>query len=177
MSLTAWVLWRENYDGQTTFIDLDLSGLAGRAIQFIFSVQNTGSANHANAFWLQPRLQNQTASGSLMLSWTRTGYPSYPCAELQVYLTSSGLGQAQAFSCSPNRYELGRAGLSALEVQELLGWNLKLRDFDAEINRNAAGAPIITWIKFHGSGTNDALDPDLQAINNFAAALFEAIAP
>lgn len=170
-------IWQEIFDGGSTTIDYDLSSLAGNTVQFIFFVQNTGSANHANAFWLQPRVQNLTSSGTLVLSWTRTGYPIYPCAELQVFLTGTGTGQAIAYTCTPTRRELGRAGLSSLDVQELLNWRLSLRGFDAEINRAMTSTSIVTWVKFYGTGANNATDSDIQAVNSFASSLFDSIAP
>lgn len=169
--------WREAFDGQTTAIDVDLSALTGKAIQLIFSVENLGNANNANAFWLLPRIQNQAFTSSLILDWTREGYPGTPCAELRVYLNNAGQGEAQAVSCSPYRYELGRIRLSASEVQQLRDWIARLRSFDAEISRSSPSTPITTWISFQGSGINDARDPDLQAMNAFATMLFDGIAP
>ena len=169
--------WRESFDGQTTLIDLDLSNLGGKAIQLIFTVENVGNAENANAFWLFPRIQNQTPTSNRILTWTREGAPGIPCAELRIYLNNSGLGEAQAFSCTPPRYELGQTGLSAQDVGQLLQWIQKLKNFDAEISRASPGNPIVTWMEFQGNGVNDAGDSDMQAISNFAAMLFDEIVP
>jgi hypothetical protein len=169
--------WRETYDGQTTIVDIDLSGLAGKAIQLIFTVENVGNANNANAFWLLPRIQNQALTSTQVLTWTREGFPSLPCAELRIYLNNTGQGEAQALSCSPYRYELGRTTLSVSETQQLWDWMLRLKSFNAEISRSSPGTPIITWISFQGTGINDARDPDLQAMNTFATIIFESLAP
>lgn len=169
--------WREAYDGQTTMIDIDLSGLAGKAIQLILTVENMGNANNANAFWLLPRIQNQAFTSSLVLTWARDGYPGFPCAELRVYLNYAGQGEAQAISCSPYRYELGRTRLSTSEVQLLRNWISRLKSFNAEISRSSPGTPITTWISFEGAGVNDAQDTDMQSMNTFATNLFNEIAP
>ena len=87
--------WREAFDGQTTVIDVDLSALTGKAIQLIFTVENLGNANNANAFWLSPRIQNQALTRTQVLTWTREGFPGMPCAELRVYLNNAGQGEAQ----------------------------------------------------------------------------------
>ncbi|HSQ25508.1 MAG TPA: NBR1-Ig-like domain-containing protein [Anaerolineales bacterium] len=169
--------WRETFDGQTTLIDVDLSNLVGKAIQLIFSVENMGVAENANAFWLQPRILNQTPTSNLVLTWTREGFPGMPCSELRIFLNNAGQGEAWAISCSPYSYELGRTSLSALEVRQLFDWIQRLRSFDAEISRSSPVTPIITWLRFEGTGINDASDPDLQAINSFATRLFDQIAP
>ncbi len=169
--------WREAFDGQTTVIDVDLSALTGKAIQLIFTVENLGNANNANAFWLSPRIQNQALTRTQVLTWTREGFPGMPCAELRVYLNNAGQGEAQALSCSPYRYELGRTSLSIPETQQLLDWMLRLKSFNAEISRSSPGTPIITWITFQGTGGNDASDPDMQAMNTFATMIFSRLAP
>jgi hypothetical protein len=49
--------WRETYDGETTRVVLDLSHLAGQAVQFILSVTNQGTPSQAQAFWLVPSIR------------------------------------------------------------------------------------------------------------------------
>ncbi len=49
--------WYEIYDGATTQIDVDLSGLEGKTIQFILSVTNYGKPSHADTFWLAPSVR------------------------------------------------------------------------------------------------------------------------
>ncbi len=167
--------WRETFDGRTTLVDLDLSGLAGKTIQIILQVENVGNANNANAFWLQPRIQNQALNNIQVLSWTREGLPGFPCAELKVYLNPLGQGEAQAFSCGPAHNELGRTSLSGQEIKQLFDWTQRFKFFNAEISRASTNTPVVTRISFKGSGIFDAADPDLQAINTFAAALFNRI--
>jgi hypothetical protein len=49
--------WYEVYDGAITKIDVDLSGLEGKTIQFILSVTNYGKPSEANPFWLVPSVR------------------------------------------------------------------------------------------------------------------------
>lgn len=49
--------WYEIYDGETTKIDVDLSELEGKKVQFILSVTNYGKPSHANPFWLVPSIR------------------------------------------------------------------------------------------------------------------------
>jgi hypothetical protein len=49
--------WYEVYDEATTKIDVDLSELEGKSVQFILSVTNYGKPNQANAFWLVPAVR------------------------------------------------------------------------------------------------------------------------
>ncbi len=46
--------WREVYDRQMTRLDIDLSPLAGQAVQFVFKVTDNGPPSSAGAFWLAP---------------------------------------------------------------------------------------------------------------------------
>jgi hypothetical protein len=47
--------WKEEYDGQATRVDVDLSGLADEPVQFILSVEiNNQQYEKANAFWFVP---------------------------------------------------------------------------------------------------------------------------
>jgi hypothetical protein len=50
-------VWREVYDGRLTRVDVDVSGLAGLAVQFILRVENNGKPSDANAFWLVPAIR------------------------------------------------------------------------------------------------------------------------
>ena len=49
--------WREVYDGEITRVDLDLSRLQSRSIEFIFTVLANGSPADDAAFWLVPHLE------------------------------------------------------------------------------------------------------------------------
>ncbi|MBN2550758.1 MAG: hypothetical protein JXB15_16455 [Anaerolineales bacterium] len=52
--------WRETYDGFTTRLDIDLSSLAGKTVQFLLTVVNNGRASKATAFWLAPSIRRST---------------------------------------------------------------------------------------------------------------------
>ena len=55
--------WNETYDGNITRIDLDLSALVGKSVQFILRVTNSGNkSTQANAFWLAPSIRKVTAT-------------------------------------------------------------------------------------------------------------------
>jgi hypothetical protein len=49
--------WYEVYDGATTIIDVDLTNLEDKTVQFILSVTNYGKPSHANPFWLVPSIR------------------------------------------------------------------------------------------------------------------------
>lgn len=49
--------WYEVYDGSTTQVDVDLSALEGKTVQFILSVTNYGKPSHANPFWMVPSVR------------------------------------------------------------------------------------------------------------------------
>jgi hypothetical protein len=49
--------WTDTCDGVLKDIDLDLSGLAGRNIQFVLAVLANGSAADASAVWVNPRVE------------------------------------------------------------------------------------------------------------------------
>jgi len=49
--------WYEVYDGSTTRVDVDLSALEGKTVQFILSVTNYGKPSHANPFWMVPSVR------------------------------------------------------------------------------------------------------------------------
>jgi len=52
--------WIEEYDGDVTMIDLDLSGLAGETIRPILGVEAlTKNVNDAHGFWFVPNITNQ----------------------------------------------------------------------------------------------------------------------
>jgi hypothetical protein len=48
--------WDQSYDGGIQKIDLDLSDLAGKSVQFAFAVLSNGPSNQDWAFWLAPRI-------------------------------------------------------------------------------------------------------------------------
>ncbi len=46
--------WAEAYDGKWTWIDADLSSLAGKSVEFILRVNNNGDSTDDRVFWLAP---------------------------------------------------------------------------------------------------------------------------
>ncbi|HEX7975149.1 MAG TPA: NBR1-Ig-like domain-containing protein [Anaerolineales bacterium] len=48
--------WHEIYDGVITQVDLDLSPLAGKSVQFILTVLANGDGKNDAAFWLMPQI-------------------------------------------------------------------------------------------------------------------------
>lgn len=49
--------WHEVYDGKATRIDIDLSALAGKSVEFVLTVLANGESNQDAAFWLVPHIQ------------------------------------------------------------------------------------------------------------------------
>jgi hypothetical protein len=65
--------WSETYDGVITRVDLDLSSLVGKTVQFILKVTNNGNkVNQANAFWLAPSIRKITATRTPTPTRTQT---------------------------------------------------------------------------------------------------------
>jgi hypothetical protein len=56
-------IWRESYDGAVTTVEIDLSSLAGKSLQFILKVTNLEKPAHAQAFWLGPSIRNDDYEG------------------------------------------------------------------------------------------------------------------
>ena len=48
--------WDETYDGEFRAVEVDLSSLAGRSVEFVLAVQSNGAFNEDWAFWLVPRI-------------------------------------------------------------------------------------------------------------------------
>lgn len=48
--------WRETNDGNVSKVDIDLSGLAGRSVRFIFNVTANQAPEQAHAFWFVPHI-------------------------------------------------------------------------------------------------------------------------
>ncbi|MGD2158454.1 MAG: NBR1-Ig-like domain-containing protein [Anaerolineales bacterium] len=57
------MIWRESYDGAVTTVEVDLSSLAGKSVQFILKVTNLEKPAHAQAFWLGPSIRNDDYEG------------------------------------------------------------------------------------------------------------------
>jgi len=56
-SETKLAEWSETYDNNFTRVNLDLSTLAGKKVQFVLIVKSNGESNQDQAFWLQPRIE------------------------------------------------------------------------------------------------------------------------
>ena len=56
-SETKLAEWSEKYDSSFTKVNLDLSTLAGKKVQFVLSVKSNGASDQDQAFWLQPRVE------------------------------------------------------------------------------------------------------------------------
>ncbi len=54
--------WYEVYDEAITRVDIDLSDLEGRTVQFILRVTNYGRPSHANPFWLVPSIRRDAST-------------------------------------------------------------------------------------------------------------------
>lgn len=48
--------WDEIYDGKWTYLDIDLSSLAGKSVRFYLRVLSNGSNTGDRVFWLLPRI-------------------------------------------------------------------------------------------------------------------------
>ncbi len=166
-------MWREVYDGLTTTINLDLSSLAGQAVQFLFGVQNLGDPLAANAFWLAPHIQNVPPQTSQVLVWSQRGGSQNLCEELRISLDSLSQSIAQARSCKSGAgQELGSGSLTQAEQDQLLGWMVQLAPFDAELFTAEAAEPLTSYLTFNGRGANDAGDPQITAMQEFAKRVF-----
>ncbi len=54
--------WHEVYDGQMTRVNLDLSSLNGKSVQFVLTVLANGEYNEDAAFWLNPHIERGGSS-------------------------------------------------------------------------------------------------------------------
>ncbi len=66
--------WNESYDGNFTVVDVDLSSLNGKSVNFILMVHANGAANSDRAIWLLPRLVRpaKTATPTVTRTASRT---------------------------------------------------------------------------------------------------------
>jgi hypothetical protein len=167
--------WRETYDGQTTTLNINLSGLAGQDVQFVTSVTNNGRPGSANAFWHQARIQNVPRSSSPVLIWNRDPGDGETCDELRVYLNDEDTGSAQAINCLDGHQELGWSSLSDDEVAQFQEWVSGLKTFDAQVYHGPSSQGGTSWINFHGSGDADPRDGHIRAMDDLAGNLFAEI--
>jgi hypothetical protein len=74
--------WVEVYDGNVTEIKFDLSGLAGKKVQFVLTVEvRGGEPAKANAFWFVPRIQQLTPTPTPTATATFTETPTATATE------------------------------------------------------------------------------------------------
>ncbi|MEW5870463.1 MAG: NBR1-Ig-like domain-containing protein [Chloroflexota bacterium] len=163
--------WREVYDGLATEIDIDLTPLAGKTVEFALITYNAGKPRQGNGYWLQPRVTRQVLSANMILDWTRDNHQRASCANLKLYIFSRNKATAQAYTCDSQR-RLGEVVLSPEDVSQVLEWYSRLSNFDAEVFRAAPSNPASFYLYFSGAGSDTARDADIQAINSFAARLF-----
>ena len=169
--------WRETYDGRTTQVEVNLSSLAGNMVWLNLKAANLGRWQAANAFWLQPRVQNGGSLNADVLTWSRTGEPeSDSCQELRIRMNGFNDGVAEAFSCETRTQQLGLRGLNSDEVSLIQDWLGRLNKVNSEVYYASQTNPIVIWIDFKGLGTNNATDADLRDINSFAADIYDSIA-
>ena len=167
--------WREDYDGQVSLIDVDLSALAGRSVLLILSVMNNGAAGEANGVWLGPRVANRSVAFNMALDWIQE-VPGEPiCNALQVFLTGPSSAQAVAYSCAFGQLELGRTPLTGEEFNQLAGYLSQLQTFKGNVFRAGTFFPTSSRFTLYGYGRLNASDADIQAINSLATRLLGRI--
>jgi hypothetical protein len=125
---------------------------------------------------LQPRIQPGAIPRTNTLIWTREGSQSISsCEELQIAHTSANSALAVAYDCTRTPFELGRALLNTTQLDQLLAWEERLDNFEGEMYSASGGDPITTWLYFRGFGEVVAGEPEIQALSNFAAQIFNQI--
>jgi hypothetical protein len=70
--------WTEVNDGKVTKLDIDLSSLAGKDVQFILGVINNGKRADADAFWFIPHIRfvKPTPTPTITPTMTKTPKPT-----------------------------------------------------------------------------------------------------
>jgi len=70
--------WIERYDGAITSLDVDLSSLVGKRVQFILTVTTHNNSANANAFWFVPSIRRfpPTATPTQTPTVTLTSTPT-----------------------------------------------------------------------------------------------------
>jgi len=167
--------WQESYDGDTTEIDLDLNDLVGETVNFILRVTNKGKFKDANAFWLRPRIENQTSRNDFVMSWRQEGGADRRCFEVKVYLTGRHSAEARARSCGSSIRESGTARLSNAEVNQLLDWIDRFSSFEVESETPTSGKPLTEQITFVGEGDRQTRNADIIDMQDFMLSLYNSI--
>jgi hypothetical protein len=167
--------WEETYDGQTTRIAVDISGLAGIAVEFILSVYNNGNPAAANAFWLVPHIDGAVSTSELVLNWRQEGGPDDVCDEIYVYLTGSRSGSARVFSCAGRSADRGTVRLTEDEARRLTELEARLKTFEADVFSATPGDPFTSWMNFTGRGSSEATNAEILELQALAEQLLAAL--
>lgn len=135
--------WREIHDGKIRRLDVDLSKLKGKTVQFILRTERNNSyLSDANGFWFVPGIEH-TATPTLTATPTQTATPTFtptPTATLtpSVTLTPTATETPESSAAITGaRLTLGQAlGVSAtvfqLEEVEYTEWNNSCLEMPAE---------------------------------------------
>jgi hypothetical protein len=110
------------------------------------------------------------ASWGLAFAWHREGGIAGFCDDLSVYVT----GDVYATACGGEQpVELGRGRLTPEQLQQVYTWVDSLQGFELDQTDPATADAMMIRVVFSGAGTTEVTDADKQAIQDFAATLFE----
>jgi hypothetical protein len=165
--------WREFQNGQTTIVDVNLSGLTGQTVQFTLTATNNGVARDANAFWFLPRIERSLPNS--VLTWRQEGRTPVSCDVLNVFWASEFTFWAEASSCAEGQRILGNRSLTENENAQMLGWVNLFRTFDAEIFQSGTERALTSDFNLRGRGSAVQTEDAIQAINSFAQQVFLSI--
>lgn len=165
--------WREFSNGLTTIADINLSGLAGRTVQFTLRVTNNGVIRDANAFWFLPRIERSQPNSSLF--WRQEGRTPVSCDVLNIFRESGVAFRAEASSCAADQQVLGSRSLTADENAQMLSWVNRLKTFNAEVFQSGPQRALSSRFELRGQGAADQTESEIQAINEFARLVFFSI--
>jgi len=167
--------WHETYDGETTYIEIDLSDLEGETVRFILSVTNQGRHSEAQGFWLVPRIENFSNREELVISWRKEGGEQDVCADVKVYLTGRRTGEARARTCEGNLRESGRLTLDENEMEQVLKWIDRYGSYEFEAQTPSGDETLVEKISFKGDGSREALINTITAMQEFMESLYNSI--
>ncbi len=164
--------WREAYDSTTTNINLDLSGLENRFVQFILSVNNLDDFQDANAFWFVPHIRNLVEINRVVLTWQQN--QKDVCYQLEIYLSNRNSGTANAYFCQERSEYLGSTTLTSSELEKTVDSYDRLLSFNAEVYN--ASTEVLSSLVFSGGGRYEAVSVDIELLTSLAENLFNRIA-
>jgi hypothetical protein len=148
--------WHECYDGDATRVVLDISSLAGQAVQFVLSVTNQGAPSDANAFWLVPSIRRVAPTPVPTPQPTQTPDPSNQAVQAALVDLSRRTGVAIG-NIRVNRVErvvwddaclgVDVPGEVCAQVQ-VPGYriilSIKVKTFEAHTNQDGS---VIYWLR------------------------------